>query len=139
MSIHRYGHCMGIDEHSYITDTTLQLHMHGLQDRSQNSRRRHRRPGRAHRPRSTLFRLTPFSKLPSTVWKQVRNLSGDAVKRCQLHRGLHIISGRLHANEARTANLNYNVRCAGHSVLVSAHTSAGKTVVAEYAFAMALR
>ena len=28
---------------------------------------------------------------------------------------------------------------AGHSVLVSAHTSAGKTVVAEYAFAMALR
>jgi len=29
--------------------------------------------------------------------------------------------------------------CAGHSVLVAAHTSAGKTVVAEYAFAMALR
>ena len=28
---------------------------------------------------------------------------------------------------------------AGHSVLVAAHTSAGKTVVAEYAFAMALR
>eukprot|EP01023_Acetabularia_acetabulum_P054718 TRINITY_DN6204_c0_g1_i2.p1 TRINITY_DN6204_c0_g1~~TRINITY_DN6204_c0_g1_i2.p1 ORF type:complete len:443 (+),score=71.87 TRINITY_DN6204_c0_g1_i2:562-1890(+) len=28
---------------------------------------------------------------------------------------------------------------AGHSVLVSAHTSAGKTVVAEYAFAMAVR
>ena len=27
----------------------------------------------------------------------------------------------------------------GHSVLVAAHTSAGKTVVAEYAFAMALR
>lgn len=30
-------------------------------------------------------------------------------------------------------------KCAGHSVLVAAHTSAGKTVVAEYAFAMALR
>lgn len=29
--------------------------------------------------------------------------------------------------------------CAGHNVLVAAHTSAGKTVVAEYAFAMALR
>jgi ATP-dependent RNA helicase DOB1 len=28
---------------------------------------------------------------------------------------------------------------AGHSVLVAAHTSAGKTVVAEYAMAMALR
>jgi ATP-dependent RNA helicase DOB1 len=28
---------------------------------------------------------------------------------------------------------------AGHSVLVAAHTSAGKTVVAEYAFGMALR
>ncbi|RMZ55556.1 hypothetical protein APUTEX25_000139, partial [Auxenochlorella protothecoides] len=28
---------------------------------------------------------------------------------------------------------------AGHSVLVAAHTSAGKTVIAEYAFAMALR
>lgn len=28
---------------------------------------------------------------------------------------------------------------AGHNVLVAAHTSAGKTVVAEYAFAMALR
>ena len=28
---------------------------------------------------------------------------------------------------------------AGHSVLVAAHTSAGKTVVAQYAFAMALR
>ena len=27
----------------------------------------------------------------------------------------------------------------GHSVLVAAHTSAGKTVVAEYAFAMAIR
>ena len=27
----------------------------------------------------------------------------------------------------------------GHSVLVAAHTSAGKTVVAEYAFGMALR
>ena len=34
---------------------------------------------------------------------------------------------------------SYNTWCAGHSVLVSAHTSAGKTVVAEYAFAMALR
>lgn len=32
-----------------------------------------------------------------------------------------------------------NVLEAGHSVLVAAHTSAGKTVVAEYAFAMALR
>lgn len=33
-----------------------------------------------------------------------------------------------------------SVTCsAGHSVLVAAHTSAGKTVVAEYAFAMALR
>mmetsp|Transcript_5957 Transcript_5957/g.15823 ORF Transcript_5957/g.15823 Transcript_5957/m.15823 type:complete len:1086 (-) Transcript_5957:281-3538(-) len=34
-----------------------------------------------------------------------------------------------------------SVNCleAGHSVLVAAHTSAGKTVVAEYAFAMALR
>ena len=28
---------------------------------------------------------------------------------------------------------------AGHSVLVAAHTSAGKTVVAQYAFAMGLR
>ncbi|KIY96190.1 ATP-dependent RNA helicase DOB1 [Monoraphidium neglectum] len=28
---------------------------------------------------------------------------------------------------------------AGHNVLVAAHTSAGKTVVAEYAFAMAIR
>jgi ATP-dependent RNA helicase DOB1 len=27
----------------------------------------------------------------------------------------------------------------GHNVLVAAHTSAGKTVVAEYAFAMGLR
>lgn len=32
-----------------------------------------------------------------------------------------------------------NILEAGHSVLVAAHTSAGKTVVAEYAFAMALR
>lgn len=32
-----------------------------------------------------------------------------------------------------------DVLTAGHSVLVAAHTSAGKTVVAEYAFAMALR
>jgi hypothetical protein len=31
------------------------------------------------------------------------------------------------------------LQCTGHSVLVAAHTSAGKTVVAEYAFAMALR
>lgn len=28
---------------------------------------------------------------------------------------------------------------AGHNVLVAAHTSAGKTVVAEYAFAMGMR
>ncbi len=33
--------------------------------------------------------------------------------------------------------VSYN--SAGHSVLVAAHTSAGKTVIAEYAFAMALR
>lgn len=32
-----------------------------------------------------------------------------------------------------------NILEAGHNVLVAAHTSAGKTVVAEYAFAMALR
>lgn len=31
------------------------------------------------------------------------------------------------------------VYAAGHNVLVAAHTSAGKTVVAEYAFAMGIR
>lgn len=36
-------------------------------------------------------------------------------------------------------SIMYGLFHAGHNVLVAAHTSAGKTVVAEYAFAMALR
>lgn len=52
---------------------------------------------------------------------------------CQCHD-----SGKPHTTEGFSASADAAV-AAGHNVLVAAHTSAGKTVVAEYAFAMGLR
>lgn len=57
-----------------------------------------------------------------------------------LHEKPHIpIDATFNDHTTRTTHPPSLPISAGHSVLVAAHTSAGKTVVAEYAFAMALR
>lgn len=69
-----------------------------------------------------------------------------AINALEAGKGLHAVLPWCRSACCACANLNCVTLpcwlvffCAGHSVLVAAHTSAGKTVVAEYAFAMALR
>lgn len=98
----------------------------------------HRRPhGRARQPRTMHSHLIPSSRPPSTAWKQVLLCRSFARRAGESNMAVAIYLAVLCRSSARSSK-----RCgiyAGHSVLVSAHTSAGKTVVAEYAFAMALR